>query len=105
MDRELSQALQRIARLEKLVEQLIQPKSDARLMIPTIGIYQFKPKTTWASHKVDSDIYTIDGSDTGYDKDVYDYLDVFADLTTSDYGYCLLIGGVYYAIQAPRECP
>ena len=103
MDRELSQALQRIARLEKLVDQLTQPKSVARLMIPEIGIYQFKPKTTWASHKVNSDIYSIDGADMGFDKDVYDYLDVFASLTTSDYGYCLRIGGVYYAIQAP--CP
>lgn len=51
-----------------------------------------------------ADLLELDGTDTGQDVTVYDYLDVFsADLTTDDVGYCVQQGDIYLAIQAP--CP
>lgn len=50
------------------------------------------------------DLLNLDGTDTGQDVTVYDWLDVFsADLTTDDVGYCVRQGNIYTAIQAP--CP
>lgn len=51
-----------------------------------------------------ADLLYMNGTDTGDDVTIQDYLSIFSsDLTTADAGYCLQQGDVYIAIQAP--CP
>lgn len=51
-----------------------------------------------------ADLLEMDGTDTGEDITVYDYLNVFGGvLSNGDAGYCCQQGAAYHAIQAP--CP
>lgn len=51
-----------------------------------------------------ADLLYLDGTDTGDDVTVQDYLSIFSGtLTTGDAGFCLQQGDIYVVIQGP--CP
>lgn len=104
--RELEQLRLRVTLLEKMVQQLLQPKSRARLLTTQSGLrlFRFTINESLADGTASSDILEMNGTDTGDDEVVNDPLNVFATLvTTNDPGYCLRQDGVFYAMQAP--CP
>lgn len=104
-EREAERLRQRVAHLEKLVAQLMQPKSVARLITPEfLNLYRFTLNASLATGTADADILEMDGTDTGLDEDVLDPLGIFAALTAVDSaGLCIYQDGKYYVIQA--ACP
>ena len=95
--------------LRRLVKELLQPKSKARVVnvgnsTPAENLFRFTLNASLATGTADADILEMDGTDTGIDADVLDPLGIFATLVTiGDAGLCLRQDGNYYVIQA--ECP
>lgn len=103
-EREIELLRQQVKELRRLVEQLLMPKSDARLIMPLIGVAKFTLAGGWSSHiSTGATIDYLDGSGVSVTADVYDPLDIFSTLGSGDTGYCILAGGNWVAIQAP--CP
>ena len=103
-EREQRQLMQRLAKLEKTVDQLMQPKSTARVMMSSVRLYRFTLNASLASGTADADILEMDGTDTGIDATVRDPAGIFATLVTvGDDGLCLYQDGKYWVIQA--NCP
>ena len=73
------------------------------MLDPSSRLYRFTLNEAWAGGVADADILEPDGTDTTVDDDVRDPLNIFADLTTGDAGWCIYQDGKYWAIQAP--CP
>jgi hypothetical protein len=69
----------------------------------SIRLYRFNLKAAWSGTppKASCDIFELDGTDTGIDEDVYDYEEIFGDLTTGDDGYCVYQDNKLTTIQAP----
>lgn len=70
---------------------------------PSVRFYRFSLKAAWSGtpKKASCDIFEMDGTDTTIDEDVYDYEEIFQDLTTGDTGYCVYQDNKLTTIQAP----
>jgi len=68
--------------------------------------YAARMMAAWASNVASCEIYTLAGATVVYKEvaDVYDPLSVLAALSTDDWMYCTLQGGLYYAAD-PASCP
>lgn len=87
--REQQQLLLRVGQLERIANQLVQPKSVARLVIPDTGVVHFKSKSggipaisTLTMGSASCDKYTCSSSgvlsDSGDDVTVYNTAGAFA---------------------------
>ena len=91
----------RVADLERLVKQLLAPKSKARLVAePRLDIYLFTLTSTLTSGvAATADIRTIDDSELFTDDvPINDPLGHFEGLTSGYRGWCLAWEGEYYAL-------
>ena len=94
--------MQRLAKLEKTVDQLMQPKSTARVMANQGTLWYWGEITSvWSSKVADVDLYDLELNDLSRNVEVTDPKEVFATLGVGDWIEVKYVNGKHYTNQAP----
>lgn len=89
-----------VAELRRLVKELIQPKSRARVVNvgALVKLYVYEITTAYSAGDCVATIDELDGTEVETGATVTDPIGTFADAPTSAKGFCVKQNGSYYAL-------